>query len=371
MANVNFYPTTVAAIQAMTDTPQVIGPSTTNAEITESFTVPATLTYYGPSVREGTLPTITVGAAARTVVEDVAPASGQVRYDRGTGLITFHSSDNGGTAEVTMLPYVTFLAAPLINTLLVLISSGYLTQAAADLLYQPLDSSGNLAALAGLTLAANKLPYATGAGTLALVNFPSGARDFISTDDAQDWRDYLELGTSATSNLSNMVITGGSFAGSTGTFTGALSSATNKVIYRWASNPRLVPTSPAPSSIGNGFVTFNATGGVLQYDLDVSVGDIIDGLGCFCFDAGDNTARVKIELSRVDKTTIATTVISTIYAGPAAGADVGESSGAIAAITGHTVLDDYLYSIICTVELNTSTTFTMRYVSYRTNKRLL
>jgi len=76
-----------------------------------------------------------------------------------------------------------------------------------------------LAALAGLTSAADKLPYFTGAGAAALTNLTSYARDLISSANAAVARTTLGLGTIAVQNANSVSITGGSITNLT-TFDG-------------------------------------------------------------------------------------------------------------------------------------------------------
>lgn len=76
-----------------------------------------------------------------------------------------------------------------------------------------------LAAIAGLASAADRLPYFTGVGTAALATFTAFARNLMDDVDAAAGRVTLGLGTIATQDASNVAITGGSITNLT-TFTG-------------------------------------------------------------------------------------------------------------------------------------------------------
>lgn len=73
-------------------------------------------------------------------------------------------------------------------------------------LYQP--ANANLNAISGLTSAADKLPYFTGAGTAAVTDLSSFGRTLIDDADAATARSTLSLGTLATQNnvLPNQIL---------------------------------------------------------------------------------------------------------------------------------------------------------------------
>lgn len=79
--------------------------------------------------------------------------------------------------------------------------------------------SAALASVGGLTPAADRLPYYTGASTAALATFTAFGRSLVDDADAATARTTLGLGSLATQAVNNVAITGGSISGLT-TFDG-------------------------------------------------------------------------------------------------------------------------------------------------------
>lgn len=130
-----------------------------------------------------------------------------------------------------------------------------------------------LAAIAGLTSAADRLPYFTGSGTAALATFTSAGRALVDDASASAQRTTLGLGTIATQDANNVSITGGSVTGitdlaladgGTGASTG-LAAMTNLGILRAVLTSDTVYTSNAGYNTALSFAV--VAGAYYQFEL--------------------------------------------------------------------------------------------------------
>ena len=127
-----------------------------------------------------------------------AIVSGRLALARGG--TDLDASATGGAKHVVMQESAgaAFTVRILATTDIPDLSATYLTPAAAAAAYQPLDA--DLTAIAALTSAADRVPYATGAGTWALAVFTGAGRALVDDADAAAQRTTLGLGTIATFN---------------------------------------------------------------------------------------------------------------------------------------------------------------------------
>ena len=160
----------------------------------------------------GTAATTTLSAFARTLLDDADAATAQATLGLviGTNVQAYDAelaALAGLTSAANALPYFTG-AGTASTTTLSAFARTLLDDADAATVQSTLGLvigtnvqayDAELAALAGLTSAADKLPYFTGSGTASLTTFTSAGRALVDDADAAAQRATLGLGTLVTS----------------------------------------------------------------------------------------------------------------------------------------------------------------------------
>ncbi len=167
-----------------------------------------TLPYFTGS---GTAALTTLTTAGRALIDD-ATASAQ-RTTLGLGTIATQNSNNV-TISGGSITGITDLAVADGGTG-ASTASGARTNLGLVISTDVQAYDAELAAIAGLTSSADKLPYFTGSGTAALTDLTVSGRDFLAATSTNGQRLEMGLGTMSTQNLNNVLITGGAITGIT------------------------------------------------------------------------------------------------------------------------------------------------------------
>lgn len=178
----------------------------TDVVLAQTSAAPAT------NLAGGVAGSIVYQSGVGTTAFSAAGTSGQVVLSGGTGSPTFSNLSiitNTYTGKTTPVD-ADFLplydsAATTTGTKVSWANAKATLKTANDLLYQPLDT--DLTAIAALTSAADKLPYATGAGTWALTDLVALGRTLIGRATAALMRQDLGIGDGgAVNTASNAVV---------------------------------------------------------------------------------------------------------------------------------------------------------------------
>ena len=132
-------------------------------------------------------------ATVQSIVEIGRPAASQAEAEAGT------NPTKVMTPLTTKQSIASEVGVSIASAAQGLLASTALQPAAIGTTVQAFDV--DLTAIAGLTSAADKVPYATGAGTWALADFTSAGRTLVGAANAAAQRAALALGNSATLNV--------------------------------------------------------------------------------------------------------------------------------------------------------------------------
>ena len=188
----------------------------------------------------------------------------------------------------------------------------------------------DLAALAGVTSAADKVPYFTGSGTADVATFTAAGRALVDDASASAQRTTLGLGTISTQDANNVSISGGSVTG-LGSPSVASDAATKNYVDQ------------AIAGLRTRIIAEAATTGNIDLTADLQNGDTLDGVTLV---TGD---RVLVK----DQTDATANGLYIVVASGTASRDpehdtIAELSGGMVVINQGTVNDNKIF--LCTTD---------------------
>jgi hypothetical protein len=299
---------TIGGTKTFSGNVTVGGLETATIVVAQNFQTVGTNSGFNVARRDNDVAAFTIYSAAGNLqVFGYAYGADVLTIDATTAAVTFAgpiSAPNLGTAAThaatDFQPAGSYLTSP--------IAESDVTGLASDLSgKQPLDA--DLTAIAGLTSAADKLPYFTGSGTAALATFTTFGRSLVDDADAATGRTTLGLGTLATqsgtfsgtssgANTGDQTITlsGDATGSGTGSFAATLATVNSNVGSFTSANITVnakgLVTAAASGSGGGGVSIGDAIGsGTAGRVLYEGAGPVAADSANLTFDGTTLTAR--------------------------------------------------------------------------------